>query len=109
MLDTWTKDPRNAPNPFIEPTAGKCYFVSNCVRLNCNVAVTVAEVRREVNIEESADVTHGELPRHTTSAGQLIVALLEVEEQQRVVAGLRAVVDLKKKRTPAPYLLTIKM
>ncbi len=27
MLDTWTKDPRNAPNPFNEPAAGEYWFI----------------------------------------------------------------------------------
>ncbi len=48
------------------------------------------DVRRELNAEENSDLLRGHLPRHYTSAGQLLVALLELEEQQR---GLKAMRD----------------
>ncbi|KLO04959.1 hypothetical protein SCHPADRAFT_789776, partial [Schizopora paradoxa] len=83
MLDEWTKDPHNAPNPFKEPEA----------------TVSIVDVRKEVNAEEAAELTRGEMPRHATSAGQLIVALLEVEEQQRVIAGLRSSTNGDKSNT----------
>ena len=52
--------------------------------------VSVNDVRRELNVEESADLERGVMPLHTTLAGQLLVIMLELKEQQRVVANLRS-------------------
>ncbi len=67
-VDTWCDDPHNDAivNPFAEPEPD----------------VTMADVRRELNAEETADGTNGVVQEHTVSASKYLVAGLHLEDQQ---------------------------
>ena len=92
MVENWCDDPYNTPNPFFEPEPGE-YTVSAVVT-NIYIYrfsdVSINDVRRELNNEESADLERGVMPLHATSASQLLVIMMELEEQQRVISSLRS-------------------
>ncbi|KLO06045.1 hypothetical protein SCHPADRAFT_806026, partial [Schizopora paradoxa] len=70
MVDAWAANPfdESLPNPFEEPEPN----------------VTVADVRRELNVEEEAELARGVVPEHAVSASKCILTGLQLEDQQFV-------------------------
>ena len=68
MHEDWQADPFNEeiPNPFKESEPD----------------VTMADVRREMNAEETADLARGVVPAHSVSASKFIVNGLQLEDLQ---------------------------
>lgn len=68
MHEEWQSAPFNndIPNPFKESEP----------------EVTMADVRREMNAEETADLAQGTVPVHSVSASKFIVNGLQLEDQQ---------------------------
>lgn len=46
--------------------------------------LTLADVRRELNAAEDAEMSSGVMPLHATTASQFLLVGLELEEQQYV-------------------------
>ena len=67
-VNEWSETPfgEDAVNPFEEPEPN----------------VSVADVRRELNSEEEADLARGVVPDHAVSASKFIVTGLQLEDQQ---------------------------
>ena len=68
MVDAWAANPfdESLTNPFEEPEPN----------------VTVADVRRELNEAEEADLARGVVPEHAVSASKFILTGLQLEDQQ---------------------------
>lgn len=68
QVNDWCADPLNPniENPFMELVPD----------------VTIADVRRELNAEEMADLTNGTVPAHSISASNYLVTGLHLEDQQ---------------------------
>ncbi|KLO04935.1 hypothetical protein SCHPADRAFT_840007, partial [Schizopora paradoxa] len=73
VLDDWAANPFDDTlvNPFTEPESD----------------VSVADVRRELNDEEEAELTEGVVPEHSVSASKYLVTGLQLEDQQCVTSG----------------------
>ncbi|KLO14505.1 hypothetical protein SCHPADRAFT_826309, partial [Schizopora paradoxa] len=71
MVDAWAANPsdESLPNPFDEPEPN----------------VTVADVRRELNNEEEAELARGVVPDHAVSSSKFILTGLQLEDQQRAL------------------------
>ncbi len=94
-VDEWCADPFNEHivNPFEEPEPD----------------VTIADVRREMLAEETAEVSRGVVPRHEVSASKYLVTGLHLEDQQYVIyhifagdAILTSNVDVCSSSVPPP-------